>query len=139
MSVIQNQQTDLLSFISINNIEITNHNRKHSLTEDLYVTDTESAGGRIRRFYKQNKKTLSVSLSYLPGNTDKTVDGRAGRDFLYNLALNAPHVFVVYRDKPGDSSISFNAFISNYREVIVRRDLPTQCIYYNVEFEIEEA
>lgn len=139
MSVIQNQQTSLLSFISINGTEITNHNRTHALTEDLRTTDTESAGGKIRRFYKQNKKLLNISLSYLPNTTDKTVDGRAGRDFLYNLALNNPYVTVVYKDTPDRNPTSFNAFISNYRETIIRRDLKSQCIYYDVQFEIEEA
>jgi hypothetical protein len=139
MSVIQNQQTSLLNFISINGTEITNHNRTHSLTEDLRATDNESAGGRIRRFYRKNKKLLGVSFTYLPGTTDKTVDGRAGRDFLHNLALNNPYVTVSYKDAPDKNAISFNAFITNYREVIVRRDLPTQCIYYDVQFEIEEA
>lgn len=139
MSVIQNQQTSLLKFISINNVEITNHNRKHSLSEVLSISDTETASGRIRRFYKKNKKTLSLTFTYLPGPVAKTVDGRVGRDFIHNLALTNPNIAVEYKDCPTKNPVSFNGFIVNYSESIVRRDLPSQCIYYDVQLEIEEA
>lgn len=138
MTVIQNQQTELRSFISINSSEITNHNRTHSMSEDISVSDIETSAGRLKRFYKKTKKRLTVQFNYLPNNTDKTVDGRSGRDFISNLASSAPYVSVIYYDNTNNIPISFNGFITNYSETIIRRDLESQCIYYDVSFEIEE-
>ena len=138
MAVIENQQTSLLVFLSVNSTEITNHNRRHSMNQDMSTNDIETAGGRIKRFYKNNKRSMDLSFSYLPNNTDKTVDGRAGRDFLYNLALNGPYVSVSYQDRPSGPTYTFNGFINDYSERLIRRDLQTQCSYYDVNLRIEE-
>lgn len=139
MVAIQNQQTSLLYFLSINSTELTEGARRCSITENLNTSDVETSGGRIKRFFSKNKKTLSVNYNYLGSGTDHTVDGRVGRDFIYNLAMNSPSVQVSYVDKPDGPTITFNAFLSNYRETIIRRDLLTQCIYYTVDFDLEEA
>lgn len=138
MAVIENQQTSLLVFLSINSTEISNHNRKHSLNEDMSINDMETIGGRIRRFYRSNKKSINLSFTYLPNTTDKTVDGRAGRDFLYNLSLNNPYISVSYQDKPGGPTNTFNGFIDDYSERLVRRDLQNQCSYYDLSLIIQE-
>jgi len=135
---IQNQQTALLYFVSINNTEITEGSRKASINQTLFVSDVETASGNIRRFFKKNKKNLLISYSYLASISDHTVDGRAGRDFMYNLALNSPSVSVAYKDKPDGPLITFDAFISNYQESIIKREINTQCTYYNVDFQLEE-
>ena len=139
MVAIQNQQTDLLEFISINSTELTEGGRKVSINELLTVSDIETAAGRIKRFYNKNKKELSISYPYIGSDSDFTVDGRVGRDFIHNLALNSPSVQVAYVDKPNGPVVSFNAFISNYSESIIRRDLLTQCIYYELQFTLQEA
>lgn len=138
MSAIQNQQTALEVFISINGVEITNHGRSHTLNEIQNISDIESAGGRLRRFYRANKKSLIAEFLYLPGPATKTVDGRVGRDYIKNLAETSPFVFIEYKDSPIQEPIAFNGFIQNYAETLVRRDLPTQCSYYNLQFEIQE-
>lgn len=138
MPVIQNQQTSLLEFVSFNNTEITNHNRRFSSIESINTSDVEMSSGRIRRFYKKTKKSLTFTFSYLPGTSDRTVDGRAGRDFIHNLALNSPFISVEYKDSPDSELISFNGFINNYTERIIRRELQTQCVYYDIQFEVEE-
>jgi hypothetical protein len=138
MSVIQNQQTSLLKFLLLNNVEVSNHGRTFSSVENLNVSDVETASGRLKRFYKNNRKTFTFFFAYFPSSSDKTVDGRAGRDFIYDLALNSPYVLFEYKDSPDQESYIFNGFITNYQETIVRRDLRTQCIYYNLQFDIEE-
>jgi hypothetical protein len=139
MVAIQNQQTDLLKFISINSTELTEGSRKVSINETLSVSDIETSSGRIKRFFNKSKKELSINYSYLGSGTDHTVDGRVGRDFIHNLALNSPSIQVAYVDQPGGPVISFNGFISSYSESIIRRDLSTQCIYYEVQFTVQEA
>ncbi len=138
MAAIQNQQLSLLKFVSINDIEITNHGRTFSSIETLNVSDVETGSGRIRRFYKSNRKVITFNFTYLPGPPEKTVDGRVGRDFIFNLAMSSPYVVVEYKDSPVSASVVFNGFITNYTESIVRRDLRSQCTYYDVQFEVEE-
>ena len=138
MPAIQNQQTDLLAFLSINSTEITEGGRTYGSSTFQSVSDVETISGRVKRFYKQNKKVMTISFPYLAANSDKTVDGREGRDFLYNLAMNSPVVSVSYKDQPDQPIKNFNGYISSYTESILRRDIQNQCIYYTVDITIEE-
>lgn len=138
MAVIQNQQTSLLKYLSLNGTEITVGSGKISSSEVLNVNDIETASGRIRRYNRQNKKSVSVSYDYIASNSDKTVDGRQGRDFIFNLAVSSPRVLVSYKDDPTGLINEYYGFINNYSESIIRRDIPTQCTYYQLSFEIEE-
>jgi hypothetical protein len=138
MVAIQNQQTSLLYFISLNSTELTEGTRRCSIAEMFNVSDIETSSGRIKRFFAKNKKVISVSYSYIGSGTDHTVDGRVGRDFIYNLALNTPSVQVAYVDENDGPTLSFQGYISNYKESIIRRELSSQCIYYSLDFDIEE-
>ena len=138
MVAIQNQQTDLLVFFSMNGTEITEHGRKYSTSQYMQVSDVETATGRLKRFYKNSKRVMNLSFDYLPSSSEKTVDARVGRDFIENLARTAPLVLVSYIDKPSGSANTFYGFINSYTEELLRRDLQTQCSYYNVSFVIEE-
>jgi len=138
MSVIQNQQTGLLALLSINSAEITEGARTYSNSSFQVVSDVETVSGRIKRFYKKSKNVMSISFSYIASNSDKTVDGKEGRDYIYNLAMNSPYVSVSYKDQPDQPIKSFYGYISSYTESIKRRDLQNQCIYYELSFSIEE-
>jgi hypothetical protein len=138
MAVIQNQQTGLLKYLSLNSTEITVGSAKISSSEVLNVNDIETASGRIKRYNRQNKRSVSVSYDYLPSNSDKTVDGREARDFIFNLAINSPRVLVSYKDDPTGLINEYYGFINNYSESIIRRDISAQCIYYQINFDIEE-
>jgi len=128
----------IISFFSLNGTEITEHNRKYDSGQYQQLSDVETASGRLKRFYKNNKKVMKFQFSYLPSLSSKTVDGRVARDFLHNLALNNPNVTVQYQDEPSAPVRQIQGFISNYSESIVRRDLQTQCTYYDIDFVIEE-
>lgn len=139
MAVIENQQTSLFGFISINGTGLTVGGQTISINEVINSSDIEMASGNIRRFYRQNKRTITVNYTYLPSSSEKTVDGREGRDFIYNLALNSPSVTVSYKSEPTGSDIQFSGFIESYNESIIRRDIKNQCIYYEVSFEVLES
>jgi hypothetical protein len=139
MAVIQNQQTSLIKYMSLNNTQITVGGSVISATENLNVSDIETAAGRKKRFYKKNKKSINVSYSYIASSSDKTVDGREGRDFIHNLAVSAPYVFVSYRDDPNGVDEQFYGFIDSYSDSVIRRDIQNQCIYYEMTFDIMEA
>ena len=139
MAAIENQQTDLIKYVSLNGTEITVGAVQYDLSENLNVAELETASGRLKRYARDNKRTLSIAYSYLPSTNEKTVDGRQGRDFIYNLAANAPAVTVNYKDDPVGDAVQYSGFIDNYSESIIRRDAVAQCVYYTVSFEVVEA
>lgn len=125
-------------FITLNGTEITNHNRKFGMTDGLNVNDIETAGGRKRRFYKSSKRSIDLNFTYLPDKANRTVDQRAGRDFMFGLAYSSPFVVVTMQDSPGDVYKEFSGYIVSYQEKMLRRDLKSQCTYYDLSFSIEE-
>jgi len=134
-----NQFSNLVKYISLNGTEISVGAVDYDITESLNTSEIETSAGRIKRYARDNKRSISVRYAYLPSSSAKTVDGRAGRDFIYNLAANNPAVTVNYKDDPLGDAIEFSGFIDTYSETIVRRDIATQCIYYQVSFEVVEA
>lgn len=138
MAVISNQQTDLIKYLSLNGSELSVGSASFSRNSVINASDITTSSGRMKRYYKNNKKILSISYSYLASSSDKTVDGRQGRDFIHNLAVSNPRVLVNYKDDPTGSADEFYGFISNYSDSIIRREIGTQCTYYQVSFEIEE-
>lgn len=139
MVAIPNQQTDLIKYLSLNSTELTVGASVFSSDTILNVSDIETDSGRIKRYFQKSKKAISVSYSYIASSEEKTVDGRKGRDFIFNLAMNSPKVLVAYKDNPTENQNQFYGYISNYTESIIRRDIITQCIYYSISFQIEEA
>lgn len=138
MAVIQNQQTALVHLLSINGYEITEHNRKISSTVEQAGSDVELSRGKIRRYIRKNKKTFSLSFSYLPTNTDKTVDGRRGRDYLNSIANTRGTVTVSIKMSPEDGFETYTCFVNSYTEKLVRRDISSGCAYYDVTIELGE-
>ena len=85
MPAIENQQTGLAYLIKINGTELTEHGRTFSSSVDINSSDVLLNNGTSRRYIKTAKSLYSLSFNYLPSNTDKTIDGRVGRDFLISL------------------------------------------------------
>jgi len=133
-----NQLTDLVKYLSLNGSELTVGSVAYSLTEQINTNDIETVSGRMKRYHRKNSRILSVSYSYIASSSSKTIDGRQGRDFIYNLAISSPRVLINYKDDPTGSVNEFYGFISNYRESIIRREIASQCIYYSLDFELEE-
>ena len=48
--------------VTFNGNEITEHNRKLVIAEQLSVSDVELSNGNRRRFYRKNKKTFTLNL-----------------------------------------------------------------------------
>jgi len=139
VAAIPNQQTSLLKYISINGTELTVGAASFSSAETLNVNDIETDSGRIKRYFQKSKRSLNISYSYIPSSEEKTVDGRKGRDFIFNLAMNSPRISISYKDDPTGNENQFYGYISNYSESIIRRDIINQCTYYSVSFQVEEA
>lgn len=138
MAPIQNQQTGLIHLLSINGYEITEHNRKFNSSVEQAGSDVELSRGKIRRYIRKNKRTFSLNFSYLPNNTDKTVDGRRGRDYLASIANTRGTVTVAIKMSPADDLKTYTCFVNSYTEKLVRRDISSACSYYDVSIELGE-
>jgi hypothetical protein len=138
MPPIQNQQTGLIHLLSINGNEITEHNRKFSSIVEQAGSDVELSRGRVRRYIRKNKRVFTLNFTYLPNNTDHTVDGRRGRDYLSSIANTRGTVTVAIMISPQDGLKTYNCFVNSYTETLVRRDIKTACAYYDVSIELGE-
>jgi hypothetical protein len=138
MAPIPNQQTGLIHLLSINGQEITEHNRKFNSSVEQAGSDVELSRGKIRRYIRKNKRTFSLDFTYLPNNTDHTVDGRRGRDYLSALANTRGTVTVSIKLSPADDFKTYTCFVNSYTEKLVRRDIKSACSYYDVSVELGE-
>lgn len=124
--------------VTFNGSEITEHNRKLVIAEQLSVSDIELSNGNLRRFYHNNKKTFTLNWSYLPSLENKTVDSRKGQTFLSNLANTSSNVLITIQTEPGGEYKPLYCFIDSYEEKLLRRDYTTQCAYYDVSMTLTE-
>jgi len=152
MVAIQNQQTGLsnLLLISVNpfeslstlqkkDSEITEHGRKVSSSIEQSGSDVELARGRIKRYVKKNKRSFSLSFNYLPSLQSHTADGRKGRDYINSLFQTKGVVYVLVKLDPDDEYREYECFINSYSERLIRREMNTNCSYYDVSISFEEA
>ncbi len=124
--------------VTFNGNEITEHNRKLVIAEQLSVSDIELSNGNRRRFYRNNKKTFTLNWSYLPSLETKTVDSRKGQIFLSNLANTTSSVLITIQTEPDGPYDPIYCFIDSYEEKLLRRDFATQCSYYDVSMTLAE-
>jgi hypothetical protein len=151
MVAVQNQQTGLTHLVLISatpfesltalqkqGCEITEHGRTFSSEINQSGSDVELARGRIKRYVQKNKRTFSLSFKYLPTLQDKTADGRKGRDYLNILAQTRGLVYLLIKLDPNDEYRAYTCYINSYSERLLRRDLQTNCAYYDVSLGLEE-
>ena len=128
----------IANLLSINSTELTAHGRKISVSEQISANDIDLASGHRRRFYTTNKKQFSLSWSYLPSLSNKTVDSSAARDFLFGIANTSNHVSVAVQLDPNGTFEQYNCYVDSYSETLIRRDLTTACSYYDVSMTLTE-
>ena len=138
MSIIENQQTALAHLIVIDGEEITEHNRRFSSSIIQSGSDLELDRGIVKRYVKKNKRSFNISFSYLPNKVEKTVDGRKGRDYLFNLVNIKNSVNLKIKLDPLESFSEYECYVNSYSESLIRRDIPSQCSYYEVSIDLEE-
>ena len=126
------------NILTINNTEVTEHNRKLSIAEQISANDIDLASGHRRRFFTNNKKQFSLSWSYLPDLSTKTVDTRVGRNFLFGIANTSNYVSLKIELEPGAGFTEYSCYLDSYSESLIRRDLSTGCTYYDVSLTLTE-
>jgi len=128
----------LNALIKINNTEITEHNRKFSDLPVYQNVDINIASGSMRRFYKPARNSFSFSWSYLPDKATKTVDSRAGRDFLYSLVTAGSTVTLSIQSNRKDEWKNYTCILSSYNETMLKNVIQSQCRYFDVDMVLEE-
>lgn len=129
----------IVKLLSLDGVEITEHSRKYSGSESIAASDVELDSGINKRYFKKNKKTLSLSFSYLPSLAIHTVDARVGRNYLQSIANKRGKVAVYIQLGPEESPQQYDAYVTSYSETLIKRDVSTQCAYYDVSIALEEA
>jgi hypothetical protein len=139
MPAIENQQTSLLHLVTLNGVEITEHGRTFSSSLDFNVSDVMLNNGSTRRYMKKSKNNYNFSFSYLPNSTDRTIDGRVGRDYLVSLMAIRGKILLSIKTDPLDGFYTTYVYADSYNESLIRRDLSYGCSYYNVNIGFREA
>ena len=129
----------IVKLLSLDGVEITEHSRKYSGSESIAASDVELDSGINKRYIKKNKKTLSLSFTYLPSLSIHTVDARVGRNYLQTHANKRGKVAVYIQLGPAESPQQYDAYVTSYSETLIKRDVVTQCAYYDVSIALEEA
>ena len=129
----------IVELLSLDGTEITEHNRKYSGNELISASDVELDSGVNRRYIRKNKKSCSLSFSYLPSLSAKTIDDRGARDYLKSIANKQGKVEVSIILGPHEPLQVYDAYVTSYSETLLKRDVANECSYYDVTISLEEA
>jgi hypothetical protein len=77
----------IISFLSLNNEEITEQGRKMTDSINVNAGQVELDNGASRRYIKKNKRSFTFQWDWLPSLDTHTIDNRRGRDYVKSLAL----------------------------------------------------
>jgi hypothetical protein len=151
MTAIQNQQIGLSNLIFISSApfssltplqkkdcEITEHGRTFSSEIQQSGSDVDLARGRLKRYVKKNKRVFTLSFKYLPTLQTHTADGRKGRDYIQLLSQTRGVVYVLIKLDPREEYREYTCFVDSYSEGLLRRDLSSNCSYYDVSISLGE-
>jgi len=136
---IQNQQPTLTHLVKLNGFEITEHGRRFDGSTAISANDIELMNGNKKRYIRNNKSIYNFNFSYLPSLQTHTIDGRKGRDYLYSIAMAPASVSLSIKLNPEEPFYTTTAYVESYSETLIRRDLTTQCSYYDVTISFKEA
>ena len=136
---IQNQQTTITHLVKLNGFEITEHNRKFDGGTAISANDIELINGDKKRYIRNNKSLYNFNFTYLPSLQTHTVDGRRGRDYLYSIAMTPASVSLSIKLNPEEDFYTTTVYVESYSETLIRRDLTSQCSYYDVTISFKEA
>jgi hypothetical protein len=129
----------IIHLVKLNGEEITEHGRTFSGGSTIKASDVELNNGTRRRYIKNSKDTYSLSFRYLPSLQNKTIDGRKGRDYLYQIARTPSSISLSIKLDPEEGFYNTTAYVESYNETLIRRDIAGQCSYYDVQINLVEA
>lgn len=128
----------IVSFLSLNNQEITEQGRKITNNFNINASEVELDSGSKRRYYQTPKRTFSFQWDWLPALSTKTIDNRKSRDYLKSLTTIADKITMKIKLSAEDESETIDVYISSYSESLLRREISQACDYYTVNMVFEE-
>lgn len=130
----------ILTFLSLNNEEITEQGRKMTDNVVVNASSVELDNGVTRRYLKTNKRSFTFQWDWLPSLESHTIDNRKSRDYIKNLVFTTKNKILmeVKLDHNEESELIY-VYINDYSEDLIRRDPTTGCDYFTVSLTVEEA
>lgn len=130
----------VLSFLSLNNQEITEQGRKVSDSVQTGASEVELDSGVSRRYIKNNKRNFTFEWEWMPSLQNKTIDQRKSRDYIKDLAFTTKNkILMKIKLDHEEAAEEIYVYINEYSEELVRRDIQEGCDYYKVSLTVEEA
>jgi len=127
---------------------LTNQGRTLTSDQSMVFVENKNWNNLKSRYYKRSssagRNSFSLSWVFLPSSRYDTVDKRYARDFIRELASDPDvHVLKVINNDSDDATpyteTSYNVFIRDYSETLVRRDLQNDVYYWDCNLTLEEV
>tara|TARA_B110001454_G_scaffold217009_1_gene241373 strand:- start:4389 stop:5042 length:654 start_codon:yes stop_codon:yes gene_type:complete len=125
---------DWLYLMRVDNIPITEQNRKFGITEKFNSISTVTrANGDTTRFYPEDysKKVFKFSWKFIANDNQGNFDFLAGRDHLKSVAdADSIHILGLRSADTSvfESSGDYNVVVKDYSETLVRRAVVTDIV-----------
>lgn len=134
------KQLDLIlpAAVELNGVMLTDHNRSAlSISNERLVNDVRTQFGELRRYYKADKKSLSVSWSMLPQDSESTVDRHLGAEDMIKFfeSLTGVADLKVYYDFGEEED--YKVVITSFSTELIKRWLPYR--FYDVSLSMEQV
>lgn len=132
----------------IDNKPLTNQGRTLTSDQSMVFIENKNWNNLKSRYYKRTssagRNSFSLSWTFLPNSRYDTVDKRYARDFIREIASDPDvHVLKVINNDSDDATpyteTSYNVFIKDYSETLVRRDLQNDVYYWDCSLTLEEV
>ena len=134
------KQLDLIlpAAVELNGVMLTDHNRSAlSISNERLVNDVRTQFGELRRYYRADKKSLSVSWSNLPQDSESTVDRHLGAEDMVKFfeSLTGAADLKVYYDFGEEED--YKVVITSFSIELLKRWLPYR--FYDVSLSMEQV
>jgi len=138
------------NLLLLDNKALTNQTRSFAISAAPKFIENENWQGNISRYYKNTsalkgaKRTFSIDWSFIPNESNFTVDLRESRNFLKKIAQDSDvHTLtIINQDINGITPYTeddIDVFITSYSETLIRRDLSSESYYFSCNIVLEEA
>lgn len=136
------------TLLIIDNKPITDHGRLMDESLNFKYVENQNWNNKRFRYYKNQtnagKKVFNISWKFLPNFREKTVDNKYSRNFLKQISEDSDiHVLkIINQDESGSNAYtetSYNVFVTNYSESLIRRDIVDGVYYFDCSMTLEEA
>jgi len=136
--------------VSLDNVnwqKLTDHNREPiNISTEIIETQARMANGKMRKYIVAQKKTISVSWSYVPSKTSETVDlnnSAAWLESFYKSNVGSPIYLKVVAselDSSGNFVTAQNAsevytvFMEKFSKSIINRTKVSDYVSMSIDF-----